>query len=48
LLEKQSLPTARRFHFAVGPFCDEQICVDWESDAFQLARFVKSIEELSK
>jgi len=48
LLEKNRFPTIRRFHFAVRPFCNEQIGVDRNSDAFQLARFVKSVEELSK
>ncbi len=48
LLEKKRLPPSRRFHFAVSPFCNEQIRVDRDGDAFQLARFVKSVEELSK
>ena len=48
LLEKKRFPAGGRFHFAVGPFRNQQIGVDRDSDAFQFARFVKSVEELSK
>src|SRR5437667_11629861 len=48
LLEKKRLSPSMRFHFAVRPFCDKQIRVDRDGAAFQLARCVKSVEELSK
>ena len=48
LLEKKRLATARRFHLAICPFCNEQVRVDRNSDALQLARLLKGVEELSK
>src|SRR5947208_15362922 len=48
LLEKKRFSPIRRFHFAVRPFCNEQIRVDRYGDAFELALFVKSVDELSK
>ena len=37
LLEKQRFSAAGRFHFAIGPFADDQIGIDRDRDAFQLA-----------
>jgi hypothetical protein len=48
LLEKKRFATARRLHLAVRPFCNEQICVDRNNDALQLAGLLKGVEELSK
>jgi hypothetical protein len=48
LFEQNSLPTARRFHFTISPFCDEQIGIDGNCDAFQFARFLKSVEETAE
>jgi hypothetical protein len=48
LLEQEGFSTAGRFHLAVCPFGNEQVGVDRDCDALQLARLFKSIEELSK
>jgi hypothetical protein len=48
LLEKKRFATTRRLHLAICPFCNEQVCVDRNSDALQLARLLKGVEELSK
>jgi hypothetical protein len=48
LLEKKRFPAAGRFHLAVCPFRDEQIRVDRNADAFQLARLFKRVEKVSK
>ena len=48
LLKQQRLSAAGRFHLAVRPFCYEQIGIDGDRDAFQLARFFESGEETCK
>jgi hypothetical protein len=48
VLEQQRFAAVGRFHLAVGPFSDEEIGVDRDSDTFQFAGFFKSIQELSK
>ena len=46
LLEKQRLSATGRFHFAIGPFGDEQIGIDRDRDAFQLACLLERFEEI--
>jgi len=48
MLEQQSLSAVRRFHLSVCPFGDQQICVDWNCNAFQLASLIKRCEEIAK
>jgi hypothetical protein len=48
MLEKKRFSTAGRFHLAIRPFRNEQVGIDRNSDAFQLACLLKSIEELSE
>ena len=47
-LEEKSFAATRRFHFPVSPFGDEQVGVDRDGNAFQLARLLQRVEELSK
>ena len=46
LLEEQRLPAAGRFHLAVRPFRDQQIGLDRNGDALQLARLIERLNEL--
>jgi hypothetical protein len=48
LFEQNSLSTTRRFHFTISPFGDEQICIDRDSDALQLACMIKGVEETAE
>ena len=43
-----ALPATGRFHLPVGPFADQQIGIDRDGDAFELARLFESFEELAK
>ena len=46
LLEKQRLAAAGRFHFAICPFADDQIGLDRNGDALQLAGAIERFDEL--
>jgi hypothetical protein len=48
LFEEQCLSTVGRFHFAIRPFCDEQIGINRDRDTFQFTRFLKSVEETAE
>jgi hypothetical protein len=48
IFEKQRLPAFGRFHFAIRPFRDQQICFDWDGNARQLFRFFQRVDELPK
>ena len=48
LLEEQRLAAAGRFHLAIRPFRNEQIGIDRNGDALQLARLVERLDELAE
>ena len=48
LLEEQRLSTAGRFHLAIRPFADNQVGLDRDGNASQLALLVERVDELPK
>jgi hypothetical protein len=46
LLEEQRLSALRRFHLAVCPFADDQVCFDRDRDPRQLACLIERLDKL--